>query len=58
VSGVIAPSSSPAAAITILNVLPGAYWPWITRFMSGVSGSVVSSDHSERSMPAEKRFGS
>ena len=36
------PSSRPAVAITILKTLPGAYCPWIARFMRGVAGSVES----------------
>ena len=43
VSGVIAPLSSPAAAVTTLKVEPGGYWPWVARLNSGEVGSLFSS---------------
>ncbi len=52
------PSSRPATAATTLKRLPGAYWPWMTRFMSGVSGSLVRLTHRAGSMPLVKPLGS
>ena len=52
------PSSRPAVAITILKMLPGAYCPWITRFMRGVAGSVESRPQRAASTPVVNWFGS
>jgi hypothetical protein len=57
-AGVTMPSSSAATATAILNVDPGEYRPWIARFCSGRSLSVVSDAQVLRSMPPEKSFGS
>ena len=38
-SGLIAPESSAAVAVTSLKVEPGGYWPWVTRFSIGEPGS-------------------
>ena len=58
VCGVTTPSSSAAAAMTTLKRLPGEYWPWIARFIRGVSGSLVSRLHAAGSTPAAKTLGS
>ena len=54
----ITPSSSAAVAAMTLKVLPGAYEPWITRFMSGVPGSLARLAQSAGSMPVVNWFGS
>ena len=53
VSGVIAPLSRPAVAVTTLKVEPGGYWPWVARLKSGEVGSWLSS-----SRCSGTRFGS
>ncbi len=45
-------------AMITLNRLPGAYWPWITRFMRGVAGSVDRRLQRAGSTPVEKMLGS
>jgi hypothetical protein len=57
-SGVATPSSSAAAATTILKVEPGEYRAWSARLLSGRSRSVLSACHAARSMPVANRFGS
>ncbi len=52
------PSSSAAVEAMTLNVLPGEYVPWMTRFMSGVSGSEARLAQSEASIPVVNSFGS
>jgi hypothetical protein len=47
-----------AVATTILNVDPGEYRPWMTRFDRGRSGSVLSEAQVARSIPPAKSFGS
>ncbi len=57
-SGVMTPAPSAAIAVTILNTDPGAYLPWISRFVIGFSGSPVNAAHAARSMPPANTFGS
>ena len=40
--GVISPYSSPAVAVTSLNVDPGAYCPWMARSSNGSLGLLIS----------------
>ena len=56
--GVITPSCSAASVMMILKLLPGEYCPWITRFMSGVSGSLLTSFQAAGSIPLANSLGS
>jgi hypothetical protein len=52
------PSSRAAVAAMSLNVLPGEYVPWMTRFMRGVCGSRARPAQTDASIPVVNSFGS